>query len=248
MKPFTTNADRIYKLRSNATPLSYSIAVKSTPQRPLLYFDGTTNRSLRYARNQKTPFQDEQDGNAIIEPVVFEDGFLRVPKNNPVLQEFLYYHPDNGRIFIEVDAEKDAQKELEMIDNQANAMIKAKSLTIEQMESLARVLLGVNPEKLTTSELKRDLLIFARNYPNEFLDAEEDPDLDLSGKVILFFEKGLLSTRNNDREVYYNLTKNKKKMLSVPFGEDPKKVVAAYLMSDEGLENLMMLERVLEAK
>jgi len=34
------------------------------------------NRPLRYARNQKSPFEDEQDGNVILEPIVFEDGML----------------------------------------------------------------------------------------------------------------------------------------------------------------------------
>jgi hypothetical protein len=31
-------------------------------------------------RNQRSPFEDEQDGNAVLEPVIFEDGFLNVPK------------------------------------------------------------------------------------------------------------------------------------------------------------------------
>ena len=50
---------------------------------PLLWFDEEKgeNRALRYARNQKSPFEDEQDGNAIVEPVIFEDGFLRVPRS-----------------------------------------------------------------------------------------------------------------------------------------------------------------------
>lgn len=242
------SGNRIFRLKSKSTPLSFILSSKSSKLRPLLHFDGKQNRPLRYARNQKSPFEDEQDGNAILEPIVFEDGMLVVPANNPVLQQFLDLHPDKGRLFVEVDHEKDAQAELERIDTQADAIVKAKGLTLEQMESLARVLLGINPDKLSTSELKRDILVFARNYPQEFLEAEEDPELDLSGKVALFFEKNLLSTRNENRDVYYNLTKNKKKMLSVPYGQDYQKVVASYLMSDEGLESLMTLERVLEAK
>ena len=71
---------------------------------PLLYFDEETgiNRPLRYARNQNSPFQDEQDDNAILEPIVFEDGFLFVPKTNQILQKFLALHPANGSIFVEI--------------------------------------------------------------------------------------------------------------------------------------------------
>ena len=62
---------------------------------------------------KKSPFVDEQDGNAILEPIIFEDGFLRVSKTNQVLQEFLALSPNNGSKFEEVNKEKDAQKELE---------------------------------------------------------------------------------------------------------------------------------------
>ena len=91
--------NRIYKLRNGHQPLSFTINSRNTRRKPLLYFDGEHNRPLRYASNQKSPFEDEQDKNVILDPVIFEDGMLYVPKNNPVLQEFLHYHPDNGSVF-----------------------------------------------------------------------------------------------------------------------------------------------------
>jgi hypothetical protein len=98
--------DKVYRLKRKITPLSYMIQTKSSKRKPLLYFDGQTNRELRYARNQKSPFLDEQDGNAVLEPIIFEDGLLYVPKTNPVLQEFLSYHPAFGGLFVEIDNEK----------------------------------------------------------------------------------------------------------------------------------------------
>ena len=72
--------DKQYKLTRETPPLSLILASRHTTRFPLLYFDEDTglNRPLRYARNQNSPFQDEQDDNAIIEPIVFEDGFLHV--------------------------------------------------------------------------------------------------------------------------------------------------------------------------
>ena len=106
--------DKVYKLKIG-TPLSYTLASRNHPRFPLMWYDekNNINRSLRYSTNQKSPFEDEQDGNAIIEPIIFEDGFLRVPKNNPVLQEFLHYHPFNDIIFSEVNKEKDAAIEVD---------------------------------------------------------------------------------------------------------------------------------------
>ena len=59
----TKFVDKVYKLKRNAAPLSFMLPGISTRRNPLLWFDEEkgVNRSLRYARNQKSPFEDEQD-------------------------------------------------------------------------------------------------------------------------------------------------------------------------------------------
>lgn len=238
--------DKVYKLKIG-NPLSYTLASRNHPRYPLMWFDekNNVNRALRYAINQKSPFEDEQDGNAILEPIIFEDGFLRVPKNNPVLQHFLHYHPLNGVIFEEVDKEKDAAAEVDDLNLEADALIEARQLTIDQIETLTRVMFGKDPSTVSTAELKRDILVFAKNDPREFLNILNDPELKFQAKIRLFFENKMLILRNNDKEVWYNTSTNKKKMLSVPFGEDPYEMVAHFLQSDEGIDSLKMLETTL---
>jgi hypothetical protein len=142
-------------------PLAFMIPGRGTGNKPLLYWDEEKgeNRPLRYARNQKSPFEDEQDGNAIVEPIVFEDGFLSVPKSNPVLQQFLHYHPMNGTRYEEVNDERDASVEVEQMNLEVDALVECKNMTIEALEHVSRILLGIDPARLTTSELRRDMLI-----------------------------------------------------------------------------------------
>jgi hypothetical protein len=247
MKKKLVPSDRIYKLKGEAAPLSYTLPSRNTRRYPLLWFDeeNNLNKPLRYAVNQKTPFEDEQDGNAIVEPVIFENGFLSVPKNNPVLQEFLHYHPLNGRTFIEVDHEKDAAKEVESLSAEVDALIQARQLSVEQLESVSRVLFGKDPSRFTSSELKRDVLIYAKRDPQGFLNVLGDPMLKLQSNVHVFFENKLLTFRNGQKEVWFNTNSNKKKMLTVPYGEDPYFSVAEFLKSDEGIDALKMLENSL---
>lgn len=235
--------DKVYRLK-NGSPLSYTLATRNHSRFPLMWYDekNNTNRVLRYAVNQKSPFEDEQDGNAILEPVIFEDGLLRVPKNNPVLQQFLHYHPLNGIVFTEVDKEKDASHEVEYLNLEVDALIEARQLTVEQIETLTRVMFGKDPSTISTAELRRDLLVYAKNDPEGFLNVVHDPNLKFQAKVRLFFEHKLLVLRNNDKEVWFNTGTNKKKMLSVPFGDEPHDTAARYLQSDEGIDSLKMLE------
>lgn len=239
------STDKLYRLK-NGSPLSYTLASRNHPRFPLMWFDekNNTNRALRYSVNQKSPFEDEQDGNAIIEPIIFEDGFLRVPRTNPVLQQFLHYHPLNGTVFVEVDKEKDAADEVEDLNLEVDALIEARQLSIDQVEMLTRVMFGKDPSLVSTAELKRDLLVFARKDPREFLNILNDPDLKFQAKVRTFFENKLLVFRNNDKEVWYNTSTNKKKMMSIPFNDDPFDAVARFLQSEDGIDSLKMLESI----
>jgi hypothetical protein len=244
MKKNLMSTDKIYKLKGEAAPLSYTLPSRNNKRYPLLWFDeeNNVNRPLRYAINQKSPFEDEQDGNAIVEPIIFENGFLRVQRTNPVLQQFLHYHPLNGRTFIEVDYEKDATKEVENLTAEVDALVEARQLSIEQLEIVSRVLFGKDPSRYTTAELKRDVLIYAKKDPKGFLNMINDPMLKVQSNVHVFFENKLLTFRNGRKEVWFNTASNKKKMLTVPYGEDPYFSVANYLRTDEGIDALKMLE------
>lgn len=237
---------KTYKLKSGS-PLSYTLASRNHARFPLMWYDekNNVNRALRYAVNQKSPFEDEQDGNAILEPVVFADGLLHVPKNNPVLQEFLHYHPLNGSVFAEVDKEKEASEEVYELNIEVDALVEARQLSIEQIEMLTRVVFGKDPSTISTSELRRDILIFAKNEPKDFLNLINDPELKFNAKVRQFFENKFLILKNNEKEVWFNTSSNKKKMMSIPFGDNPHDAAASYLQSDEGIDLLKMLESLL---
>ena len=236
--------DKSYKLTRETAPLSLILASRHTNRFPLLHFDEDTgiNRPLRYARNQNSPFQDDQDDNAILEPIVFEDGFLYVPKNNQVLQQFLALHPGNGRIFVEINKAKEAAEIVSDLNTEVDALIEARQLDVEQVENVARVLFQRDVTTVTTSELRRDILIFAKKDPAGFMRLLKDPMLKLNASIQNIIDKGLVQLRNQKREVWFNTPSNKKKMCNVPYGEDPMYIIASFFQSDDGLESFKHLK------
>ena len=82
---------------------------------------------------------------------------LRVPRQNQILQEFLKLHPGNGNVFYEVNNEKDASKDMEVMNFELEAQIAARDLSLSKLESISRVVLGMRADKMTTAELKRDI-------------------------------------------------------------------------------------------
>ena len=239
--------DRSYKLANNAAPLSTYISPGGNKRQPMLQFDEDKgeNREIRYAANQQSIYVDEQDGHVVVEPIVFIDGMLQVPKNNPALQKFMHLHPLNGRRFSEINLERDAAEEMEVLNFEVDALIECRGLSIEQAENVARVMYNVDPSQLTTSELRRDLLIHARHDPQRFLDIVNDPHLKLQSTIQNFFSNKLLTYRRNKSEVWFNTATNKKKMLTIPFGEDAEATCESYFLTDEGVEALKALESYL---
>lgn len=238
-------SDKLYVLKRRTFPISFMLASRNTTRRSLLYFDTktNTNRPLRYAVNQKSPFEDEQDGNFILEPIIFDDGLLSVPKENQVLQMFLAYHPDNGTVFEEVDTKRDASVQIDNINIQLDAQIAARELDIATAEAIARVMMGTRVDRLSSEELRRDLMLFARNNPYDFLQLLNDPELKLQNIAVKALQDGTFVLKNKNRDIFFNLQDNKKKLMGVPFGEDPTRLLASWLQSNDGLETYEYLSK-----
>lgn len=246
MKKQTVLKDKVYRLKGNTAPIVFILNSRNSRRKPLLYFDGTRNRALRYSTNQQSPFEDEQDNNSILEPVVFEDGMLFVSHRNPVLQEFLSLHPGNGIVFEEIDNEKDASTDMEVLDSQLEAQVAARDLDIEMLETIGRIALGLNVDKMSTAELKRDVRLYSRNNPQDFLNTLNDPMLKLQSLASNCFSSGLLILKNKGKDIYFNLPSNKKKLLSIPFGDSALHTLASFFQTNDGIELMSMLENKLK--
>ena len=171
-KPSWEIKDRVYYLRNNKSPLTLTIPSRHTKKHSLLYFDEQTGkqREIRYATNQDSPLVDEQKGEATLGHIIFRDGDLKVPKEKQNLQKLLsLYHPLKGRLYEEFSAVEEAADDLDILDLQIDALNAARNMDIDQGEAILRVELGSKVSNMSSKEIKRDLLLFARNNPQLFI-------------------------------------------------------------------------------
>ena len=228
--------EKIYLLKGNAEPLTFVLQSRNSRRSPLLWFDEEKgiNRPLRYSRNQRSPFEDEQDGNAILEPIIFEDGVLKVEKTNTVLQKFLELHPKRGILFEEFVAERDAEKDIEDMNYEVDALIAAREMSIDKCEEVLREIIGNRVDNLTSKEVRRDILVYARNNAYQFLTLAGDPEVKMKNNIAKFFDMNIIQYRNKGKDVYFNLPNNKKRMLTTPEGETGEEAVKKYFETEEG--------------
>lgn len=209
--------DRTYLLKGQHNPLTYTIASRHTAKYPLLFFDDLTNqqRELRYATNQPSPFVDEQKGEATLGHIIFRNGVLTVGKQQQNLQKLLsLYHPQRNLKYTEFNAEEEAIDELELMNQTIEALNMAKEIDITLAEAILRVDIGSKVSKMSSKEIRRDLLIYAKNNPDLFIELVNDENVLLRNTAINAVEMGIINLSQDQRS--FTMPNNGRKIMNVP--------------------------------
>jgi hypothetical protein len=236
-KPSWEIKDRLYTLKNGMSPLVFTIASRHSAKRPLLWFDESTGeqKELKYATNQNSPLVEEQKGQATLGRIVFRDGVLAVPKEKQNLQKLLsIYHPLKDKVYEEYNPVQESVNELDYINLEIEALMMARDLDIDQAEAIMRVEQGNKVDSLSSSELKRDLLIFAKRNPGLFIELANDENVELRNIGIKATSMGIIQLSSDQRTFTYGETK--RKLMTVPFDEHPYSALAAYFKTDDGME------------
>jgi len=236
--------DRTYILNGSHSPLTYTISSRHSRRFPLLWFDEETKdqKELRYATNQNSPFVEEQKGEATLGHIMFRNGVLTVSKEKQNLQKLLsIYHPMLNKKYREFDAVVVAVNELDTLELQVEAMTAAMAMDVDQAEAVLRVELGSKVSKMTSKEIKRDLLLYARNNPELFLDLANDENIQLRNFAIKACEANIIKLSQDQRD--FKWASNGKKLMTVPFDENPYSAMASFFKTDEGIEIYQSIEK-----
>ena len=234
--------DRVYNLKGYKRPISYMLKSSN-----IYYFDKEKGyeRELKYCENQITPFVDQMKGDQRLSHIVFRNGTLFVEKEKTVLQKLLsLYHPMKDKVYSEYMPAKEAADEIEILEMEADAILIARELEIDMAEAIMRVENGSKVSKMTSKELRRDLLLFARNNPALFLELAADDNVQLRNFGIKAVELGILKLSQDQRNFLWG--SNDRSVMTVPFDEHPYTALAHWFKTDEGMEIYANIEKRLK--
>ena len=231
--------DRVYHLKGLKKPLSKMIKSAN-----VYYFDEEKGyeRELKYCSNQRTTFVDEMKGDQRLEHIIFRNGSLFVEKEKTVLQKLMsMYHPQRDKVFYEHKPAVVAENQIDFIEMEIDALNAAQSLDIDMAEAVMRVELGSKVSTMSSKELKRDLLLYARRNPALFLELVNDENVVLRNFGIRATENGILKLSSDQRT--FSWGSNDRKLCTVPFDEHPYSALAAWFKTDEGMEVYSNIEK-----
>ncbi|MGY8866319.1 MAG: hypothetical protein ACKVJK_11930, partial [Methylophagaceae bacterium] len=202
-------------------------------------------RELKYCENQKTSFVDDMKGDQRLSHIIFRNGTLFVEKQKTVLQKLLsMYHPDKDSLYYEFKPVQEAENEIEWLELEADAILAARDMDIDMAEAVMRVELGSKVSEMSSKELKRDLLLFAKRKPNLLLELINDDNVQLRNFGIKATEFGIIKLSSDQRNFLWG--SNDRKLMTVPFDEHPYSALAAWFKTDEGMEIYSNIEKQLK--
>mgnify|MGYP003679945881 FL=1 len=235
--------DRLYYLKGNKKPLSRMIRSAN-----IFFFDENKGfeRELKYCENQRTVFVDEMKGDQRLSHIIFRNGALFVPKEKTVLQKFLsLHHPDRDVMYFEDKPAEVAADQVDYIEMEIEALMVARDLDIDLAEAVMRIEVGSKVSEMSSKELKRDLLLYAKRNPGLFLELVNDDNVTLRNFGIKATEMGIIKLSPDQRT--FSWGSNDRKLMNVPFDEHPYSALAAWFKTDEGMEVFSSIEKRLNA-
>jgi hypothetical protein len=239
--------DRTYFLLGGRSPLTHTIPSKHTRKYSLLWFDSETGEQeeLRYATNQTSPLVSKQKGEVTLGHIMFKNGSLFVPKEKQNLQKLLsLYHPLKDKVYEEFSAIEVAIDELDELELQLDALNAAREMELDQAEAILRVEIGSKVSKMSSKELKRDLLLFAKRNPYLFLELANDDNVQLRNVAVRAAEDRIIILSQDQRT--FSWASTGRKLMNVPFDENPYSAMAAFFKTDEGIEIFKSIEKKLK--
>ena len=233
--------DRVYYIKGKK-PLSQMIRSAN-----IYWFDKKQGyeRELKYCENQQTCFVDEMKGDQRLSHIIFRNGALHVNREKTVLQKLLsLYHPENGVSYYEWQPVAKAADDIDILEMEIAALNAAQNLDIDMAEAVMRVEVGAGVSNMSSKELKRDLLLYAKRNPALFLELVNDDNVVLRNFGIKATEMGVLKLSSDQRT--FSWGSNDRKLMNVPFDEHPYSALAAWFKTDEGMEIYSNIEKRLK--
>lgn len=237
---------KTYRLIDNKSPETFML--KSGRNGELIYKDPEKDfisRAIRHCPNQRSIFIDEQDQFALVQPIIFRKGYIDVPAEDQLTQQFLDYHPSNGKKFEEINEEMEAKEAIADHEMRNDAMMAVREVAKEKMgihklKSVVSVLKGSVEEAnvMGIEELKAELYNEIDNNVKRFFDDK--------GNVNIFDDQSIINKYVTLRAIRENIivkspngrsmlwARDKKVIVSAPRSIDLVDFFAEYLNSDEG--------------
>jgi hypothetical protein len=197
----------VYKLKNGKTTGSFQLPLRNIMISKIV--DGEPRaKKIQYIPGADSIFVEDYKGDENPKSVWFEDGEIRVPEENWVLNEILKNHPWNNKHYVLVNEDATAQKEIAEFET----LTKASNSIIEEKDELkiratAMVIITDEAADWSPAKCKTELLKYARSHSSHLIAEMAKPDYESRFIAALAFNKDIIKYNLHRTAVVWNDSK-----------------------------------------
>ena len=121
------------------------------------------------------------------------------------------------------------------------ALNAARDIEVDHAEAILRVEMGTKVANMSSKEIRRDILRMAKANPALFINLVQDENVELRKFAIKATEQHIVKLSQDQR--YFMWGTNDRKLMTIPFDENPYSALAAWFKTDEGVEVYKTIEK-----
>ena len=121
------------------------------------------------------------------------------------------------------------------------ALNAARDIEVDHAEAILRVEMGTKVANMSSKEIRRDILRMAKANPALFINLVQDENVELRNFAIKATELHIVKLSQDQR--YFMWGTNDRKLMTIPFDENPYSALAAWFKTDEGVEVYKTIEK-----
>ena len=121
------------------------------------------------------------------------------------------------------------------------ALNAAREIEVGHAEAILRVEVGSKVANMSSKEIRRDILRLAKRNPRLFISLVQDDNVELRNFAIKATEQHIVKLSQDQR--YFMWGSNDRKLMTIPFDENPYSALAAWFKTDEGVEVYKTIEK-----
>lgn len=194
----------VYKLKNGKTSGSYQLPIR-TEMIAKMVDNEPRLKNIHYIPGSNSIFVEDYKGDEKSKPVWFEDGEIRVPEENWVLNELLKKHSWFNKNYVLVNEEATAEAEVnefEILTKASNSIITEKDEY--KLQAMAMIVVSMDAANWGAFKCKTELLKYAKNHSKVLLAEMAKSDYESRLIAALSFNKKIVKYNTHRTAVVWN--------------------------------------------
>lgn len=205
-------------------------------------------REIQFVKGASSIWKEDNEKEGTPSSIWFKEGSISVPVNDKIQVNFVESHPEFSVKFEKFDPESQAADEYAKFElaEKATELLRENADDEDKLAAVAASLFGATAMNWGAKQTKMRCFVFAKEKPQEVIDALNDPASHSHYVAAVGFRKQIITTNPQKTAVVWN-DADRGIICQVPAGQKALKVLGEFLFDEKNLVTLQKIGDMIDS-